>query len=97
MLYSLLQGHHPETWNMRKLGCEVIGKKKLDNSVSIHHRHLEILATEMFKVNMNLSPDIINDIFIKRTNPYTVRRNDTFPIRQVSFVYHGPNPCRFWG
>ena len=51
----------------------------------------------MFKVNMNLSPDIINDIFIKRTNPYTVRRNDTFSIRQVSFVYHGPNRCRFWG
>ena len=34
-----------------------------DNSVSIHHRNLQVLATEMFKVNMNLSPDFMNDIF----------------------------------
>ena len=43
-----------------------------DNSVSIHHRNLQVLATEMFKVNMNLSPDLMNDIFLKRTNPYTL-------------------------
>ena len=51
-----------------------------DNSVSIHHRNLQVLATEMFKVNMNLSPDLMNDIFLKRTNPYTLQRNDTFSI-----------------
>ena len=51
-----------------------------DNSVSIHHRNLQVLATEMFKVNMNLSPDLKNDIFLKRTNPYALRRNDTFSI-----------------
>ena len=43
-----------------------------DNSVSIHHRNLQVLATEMFKVNMNLSLDLVNDIFIKRTKPYTI-------------------------
>ena len=37
-----------------------------DNSVSIHHRNLQVLATEMFKVNMNLSPDLMNDIFLKK-------------------------------
>ena len=42
------------------------------NSVSIHHRNLQVLATEMFKVNMNLSLDLVNDIFIKRTKPYTI-------------------------
>lgn len=25
-----------------------------DNSVSIHHRNLQVLATEMFKISMNL-------------------------------------------
>ena len=60
-----------------------------DNSVSIHHRNLQVLATEMFKVNMNLTSDLMNDIFIKRTNRYTLRRNDTFSIRQASSVYHG--------
>ena len=43
-----------------------------DNSVSIHHRNLQALATEIFKVNMNLSPDLMNDIFLNRTNPYTL-------------------------
>ena len=29
-----------------------------DNSASIHHRNLQALATEMFKISNNLSPDI---------------------------------------
>ena len=33
--------------------------------------NLEVLATKKFKVNMNLSPDLMNYIFQKRTNPYT--------------------------
>ena len=30
-----------------------------DNSVSIHHRNLQTLATEMFKIHTGLSPDIL--------------------------------------
>ena len=63
----------------------------LGNSVSMHHRN------EMFKVNMNLSPDLINDIFLKRTNTYTLRRNDRFSIRQVNSVYHGTKSLSFLG
>ena len=29
------------------------------NSVSIHHRNLQALATEMFKIHRNLPPDIL--------------------------------------
>ena len=56
---------------------------------------MQLLATEMFTVNMNLSPDLMNDIFIKRTNPYNLRRNDIFSIRQVSSVYHGTESLSF--
>ena len=49
-----------------------------DNSVSRHHRNLQVLATEMFKISRNLCPELLNDIFLKRTNPYNLRRNDTF-------------------
>ena len=66
-------------------------QQSLDNSVSMHHRN------EMFKVNMNLSPDLINDIFLKRTNTYTLRRNDRFSIRQVNSVYHGTKSLSFLG
>ena len=34
-----------------------------DNSVSIHHRNLQTLATEMFKISNNLSPDFVKEIF----------------------------------
>ena len=33
------------------------------NSVSLHQRHLQILAIEMFKVSNGLSPVLTNDIF----------------------------------
>ena len=34
-----------------------------DNSVSIHHRNIQTLATEMYKVTTGLSPEIMNEIF----------------------------------
>ena len=33
-----------------------------DNSISIHHRNLQALATEMFKIHRGLSPDILRNI-----------------------------------
>ena len=32
---------------------------KQDNSVSIHHRDMQALATEMFKVKNNIAPEIM--------------------------------------
>ena len=58
---------------------------------------MQVLATDIFKVNMSLSPDLMNDIFSKRTNPYTLQRNDSFSIRQVSSVYHGTKSFSFLG
>ena len=37
-----------------------------DNSVSIHHRNLQALATEMFKIHRGLSPDILREIFVPK-------------------------------
>ena len=34
-----------------------------DNSVSIHHRNIQTLAIEMYKVTNGLSPEIMNEIF----------------------------------
>ena len=35
----------------------------LDNSASIHHRNLQILATEMFRVYTRSANDILNEVF----------------------------------
>ena len=68
-----------------------------DNSVSIHHRNLQVLATEMFKIPRNLCPELLNDIFLKRTNLYNLSSNDTFYSRQVHSVYHGTESLSFLG
>ena len=39
-----------------------------DNSVSIHHRNIQSLATEKFKIKNEMSPEIASDILTKRTD-----------------------------
>ena len=36
---------------------------KKDNSVSIHHRNIQALATEMFKVKNHIAPEIMKELF----------------------------------
>ena len=36
------------------------------NSVTIHHKNLQLLATEIFKTQRNLNPSFMNQIFGER-------------------------------
>ena len=66
-----------------------------DNSVSIHHRNLQVLATEMFKTHRGLSPEILRETFVSKTSSYNLRRKDTFEKRQVNYLYHGTDSISF--
>ena len=66
-----------------------------DNSVSMHHRNLQVLATEMFKIHRGLSPEILRETFVPKTSSYNLRRNDTFEKRKVHSVYNGTNRYLF--
>ena len=66
-----------------------------DNSVSIHRRNLQVLATEMFKIHRGLSPEILREKFVPKTSSCNPRRNDIFEKRKVYPVYHGLNRYRF--
>ena len=68
-----------------------------DNSVSIHRRNLQALATEMFKIHRGFSPDILSEKFVPKIGLYNLRRNNTFERRQVHFVYHGTESLSFLG
>ena len=68
-----------------------------DNSVSIHHRNLQVLATEMFKIHRGLSPEILRETFVSKTSSYNLPRNDTFEKRKVHFVYYGTESLSFLG
>ena len=34
-----------------------------DNSVSVHHRNIQVLATELYKIVNGLSPEIMKEVF----------------------------------
>ena len=50
---------------------------KLDNSVTIHQRNLQILATEIFKVKNSLAPEIMTEFFQIKEPHYNLR-SDAF-------------------
>ena len=40
-----------------------------DHSVTVHHKNLQALATEIFKVKSDLAPDIMKDVFELKEPP----------------------------
>ena len=68
-----------------------------DNSVSIHHRNLQALTTEMFNIHRGLSPEILREIFVPKISLHDLRRNNTFERPQVHSVYHGTEALSFLG
>ena len=74
------------TYNDRKSSFEKLLRK--GNTVSIHHRNLQVLATEIFKIKNNIAPKIINEIFQNMTSSYNLRKNSSFYVRKVHSVYY---------
>ena len=58
-----------------------------DSSASIYVRNIQALATEMYKVNNELSTSIMKNIFPVNKYPYT--RQFQCPRRLLKTVYHG--------
>ena len=46
-----------------------------DQTVTIHHRNLQRLVTEMYKVKNGISPKMMNNIFNEIPNTYSLRNN----------------------
>ena len=69
-----------------------------ENSFKIHHRNLQKLAIEIFKVKKGIAPAIMNNIFEFNDNPYSLR-NDTayFKSRNVRTVRYGIETASFVG
>ena len=69
-----------------------------DNSVSIHHKNIQALAIEMFKVKHKLCPEITGDIFMERTNnQYNLRNRANFITPQVHNVFHRTGRISYHG
>ena len=70
---------------------------RTDNSFSIHHRNLQKLAIEIYKVTNNLSPPIMKNIFPAREICYDLRKLNPFKSRNVNTVYNGTETISFRG
>ena len=66
-----------------------------DNSVTIHHRNIKILATETYKFLQGLSPPLMNEIFVERNNNYSLRGNNLLTRRRVNSVRYGTETVSF--
>ena len=55
-----------------------------DNSVTIHQRNLQVLATEIFKAKNDLSPEIMKEVFeLKEPIPsYSLRSTGNYFVRE---------------
>ena len=70
---------------------------KKDNSVSIHHRNIQALVTEMIKVKNNTAPEIMKEIFAPKMSAYDLRNNHSFKRRRVNSVWHGTDSGSYLG
>ena len=67
---------------------------KKDNSVCIHHRNIQSLAFELFKVKENLFNTIMSDIFPTRVVNYNLRSQTDFLRSTVNTTKFGLNSLR---
>ena len=65
---------------------ELLGK---DKSVTIHHRKLQTLAFEIFKVKLNMAPEILTEIFPQKESNYSLRNSTTLQGRSNKTVMYG--------
>ena len=68
-----------------------------DNSVTIHHRNLQRLAIEIFKVKNNVSPPFMSKIFVENDKPYDLRSNQMMKTSLAKSVYNGTETVSFRG
>ena len=66
-----------------------------DNSVPVHTRNNQLLATEMYKVYNNISSDFICEIFPKSNVAYNLRNKQDIKIPAVNTVFWGTETLRY--
>ena len=70
----------------------------VDSSMSIHHRILQILAAEMFRVYTGSATDILNELFpLKPPSNYNLRNQPEFIVRPIKTVHYGLNSLAYLG
>ena len=67
---------------------------RLNGSVTVHHRNIQLVAVLMFKVKNDLCPEIMKNIFLLTTDP---KSENIFVIPRVKGEYMGKLSLRYFG
>ena len=71
---------------------------EIDNSVTIHQRNLQILATEIIKVKNSLAPEIMTEVFEIKEPHYNLRSEAShFKRENVKSTHYGIQSVRHLG
>ena len=67
------------------------------NAVTVHQRNLQVLATKIYKVKMNLTPQLVKDLFPHSTQACNLRSTYEFKFENVKIVHYGSESLSFLG
>ena len=58
--------------------------------MKVHHKNLQVLVIEIFKIKNNLAPDIMKDVFELKEPPYNLwSESNHFTHRNFKTTYYG--------
>ena len=67
-----------------------------DNTVSVHQRNLQFLATELYKVLNGLSSDLMKDVFtLNDDSGYSTHNKRTLKSRNIKTVRYGTDSLAY--
>ena len=66
-----------------------------DQSVSIHHRNIHLLGTELYKTRNNISSHIMNELFEQRNIIYNLRSQTNLTTGPISTFSNGLRSLKY--
>ena len=91
MEHSINKIHESALCLIHLSDSELTFKELLDKNktVSIHQKNLQVIATEIFKAKLNISPEISKELFSFNVRNYNFRSQSTLKHIKTNSVYFG--------
>ena len=68
-----------------------------NNSYCVHHKNIQFLAIELYKIKNNISTQIMSELFPLRDNSFLLRNQTDFATSTVNTSSYGISSLRFFG